>query len=246
MDGSKFLGKDTGGIALDPLPRWVRRLMTLGPLVAFAFILAVTLLVKGHAAMTFLLGMTIGGFVGGGKLVILAGAVEGAPIGMWPLVGMVVFGDTATALLIMANMHHIYRIPALGRRLAAAREAGFQVLNFHRWMRRAAEFGLVVFIAAPFQGTGAVLGVVLGRILGLSRLAIFLSIFVGSSLGAMFVALAGRLGEDELTKISDNPILGVVSIVITLVITFFLGRWFLGQGTENQNHEEDHHNRRDL
>lgn len=220
---------DLGGEAFCPLPRWARLLMTIGPMAGFGLALLVANLVAGHAAWVFIISMTVGGFLGGGKLVILAGAIESAPVGMLPLAGLVVFGDVSTALVIVANMHHLYRIPAVGRRLAVAREAGFRVLRSHKWMRRAAEVGLGLFVAVPFQGTGAVLGVVLGRILGLSRPAILISILVGSSIGSASVVLVGYLGREEIAVIADNPLLGIATVGASLGLTFILGRWFLGQ-----------------
>lgn len=111
------------------------------------------------------------------------------------------------------------------------------MLKIHKWMRRAAELGLVVFIATPFQGTGALFGVVLGRILGLSRLAIFLSTLIGSTLGAMIVAFAGHIGEDEIVTLAGNPILGIIALAISLAMTYLLGRWFLGQGKMDVNNK---------
>ena len=220
---------DYSGEAFCPLSLWLRFLMTIGPLLAYGLILLVAAILSGRDAAFFLLSMTIGGFIGGGKLVILAGAVSTAPVKIWTLAGLVVYVDIATALIIMANMHLLYRIPALGRRLAMAREAGFRVLTLHKWMRRAAEIGLSLFIAVPFQGTGAVLGVVLGRILGLSRLAIFFTILGGSTVGSVLVAFVGNMGRDEITKLVDAPLLGLAAVGGSLLTTFLLGRWFVGQ-----------------
>ena len=202
--------------------------MTIGPLVGLAFILLAIALVVGRTAMVFVVSMFLGGYVGGGKLVILAGGIESAPVGTWLLAAMVVYGDAGTSLMIMANMYYVYRIPALGRRLAEARQVGYRVLRAHKWMRRAAELGLTVFVALPFQGSGAVLGVVLGRILGLTWLAIFSLVVLGSAAGSALVALAGEIGHDEITLLAADPALGVCATVFALVITFLLGRWFLG------------------
>jgi len=203
--------------------------MTVGPVAGFGLILLITALWVGRPAALFLLGMTVGGFIGGGKLVILAGAVINAPVSMLPIAGMVVYGDVSTALLIIANMHHLYRMPAVGRRLAAAREAGFRVLRIHKRMRLTTELFLIIFVAAPFQGTGAVLGVVLGRILGLSRLAIVSTTLLGSTIGSSLVVLAGKLGQDEIAKIADNPVLGIGTVIVTLTASFYFGKWFLGR-----------------
>jgi hypothetical protein len=220
---------DLSGEAFCPLPRWLWAGLTFGPFIAFGlFLLAVKILLS-IKAMWFIAGMTVGGFVGGGKLVVLAGAIDNAPMSTWAIASMVLFGDISTAVILVANMHHLYKMPALGKRLAAARKAGHQVLATHKWMRRAAEFGIVVFVALPFQGTGSVLGVFLGRILGLSRRVLVLSIAAGSGLGAFGLALLAEMGRGEITRIAEDPLLGIITIAITLTITFVLGKKFLGQ-----------------
>lgn len=233
MPEDKYPRPDLGGEAFRPLPPSTRLLMTVGPFLGLGLILLATAIAADRMAVLFLSSMFVGGFIGGGKLVILAGAIETAPVGAWPLAAMVVYGDAATALVIMANMHHLYRIPALGRRLARAREIGFQVLSTHKWMRRAAELGLVVFVAMPFQGSGAVLGVVLGRTLGLSRRAIFACTVIGSAAGSALVALAGEVGHEEITGLAHNPALGLCGVVVLLTAGLLLGRWFLGYGRDH-------------
>ncbi|MBN2341885.1 MAG: small multi-drug export protein [Deltaproteobacteria bacterium] len=207
--------------------------MTIGPLCVFGIVLVTTYFLIDFKAMLFVLSMSVGGFVGGGKLVVLAGAIESAPIGVWAIASLVVLGDLATTLVIIANMHHLYRIPGLGRRLAAAREAGYRVLDTHKWMRRMTIAGLCVFVAVPFQGTGAVLGVILGRILGLSRLVIVGAVFLGASIGVSLVAVLAGFAADEITMLAENPVLGVFTVAASLVGTIFLGRWFLGNGIQS-------------
>jgi uncharacterized membrane protein len=215
--------------AFCPLPLWARLLMTLGPLVAFGLLLLVVGIVSTYKTVLFIVTMVIGSFVGGGKLVVFFGAAASAPVDIWPLAALVVFGDMATALILVSNMHVIYRIPALGVHLARAREAGFVVLQTHPWMRRVTFFGLATFVAVPFQGTGAVLGVFLGRILGLSRTGILMAVLAGSATGASAMALFATMGEKKIESLAANPVLGVITVVVTLLLTVILGRWFLGQ-----------------
>ena len=228
MPEQKYPRPDLGGEAFRPLSPLARLFMTGGPLLGLAVILLAIALLTDQDTVLFIFSMFVGGFIGAGKLVILAGGIDSAPVGTWALAAMVVYGDAATALLIMANMQPIYRLPVFGPRLARAREVGFQVLKTHKWMRRAAELGLIVFVALPFQGSGAVLGVVLGRILGLSRTAIFVCTVVGSAIGSALLAAAGQIGHHEITLLADRPEWGVCAVLVGLVITFFLGRWILG------------------
>jgi len=55
------------------------------PIVGLGLMLGGACILKGESAVTFLLITGIGGFVGAGKRVIVGGAVQGAPVGVWGL-----------------------------------------------------------------------------------------------------------------------------------------------------------------
>lgn len=224
---------DLGGEAFCPLPAWARVLMSAGPLAAFVLVLGWLYFELSREAVIFLIGAALGGFAGGGKLVVLAGAVENAPFGTWILAGLVVYSDVAAALFLLANLQTLYRVPFIGRRLAAAREAGYRVLSAHGWMRRMAWLGLVVFIALPLQGTGALLGVFLGRILGLARPSIVAATGLGAAAGASGVAALGDAGREQITWLTDHPEVGLATAALTVALTYFLGRKFLKMGAKD-------------
>lgn len=216
----------------DPSRRFSRRarlLLTFGPLAVLGVILFVTYLLKGWKAALILAGIAIGSFVGGGKFVILVGVAPNDPFGVWPYAHMVIFGDIATMLIVMANLHVLYRLPWAGRKLAQAHEAGHYVLKANPWMRRLAWVGLAVFVAVPFQGTGAVGGTILGRVLGVSQFAILTAIPVGSVLGCYPVALLGAYGRAKgLQHIAGHPLAAVLFFAVLVIAIVVLGRRFTG------------------
>lgn len=220
---SPSLGHDESPMGLK-----ARLAMTLGPIGGYILLLLAAGILSGYRMVLFLASMFLAAFVGGGKFIVFAGAVPGSPVGIWPLAAIVVWGDMATVCFLVANIEALNRIPRLGTRIAQAHAAGHQVLATHTWMRRAAELGLIVFIALPFQGTGSVIGVILGRILGLSRGAIVLSVFAGSTLGALAMSLLAYLGRAEIAAASRNPWLGVLTLVLVFSLMWYLGKRFLG------------------
>jgi len=230
---------DLSGAAFQPLSVKTRLAMILFPLLGFGAITAGIAYAKGETEALFLLGMAAATFLGGGKLVVFAGAVDGAPLGTLALATLVVYCDMGTALIMIANMQSFYRIPLLGRRLAAMREAGYRVLDARKWIRRASWLGLAIFVAVPFQGTGAVVGVILGRIIGLGRAAILASIAVGSSAGVLALAAVGGNQQRQITEIARYPLLAAVVVGTCLVATFLLGRWFLRGRADTKGKEKE-------
>jgi len=226
------------------LPRGVRLAMTIGPFIGFGLILFVAWAVYGRGTAAWLFGAEVGSFIGFGKFVIFGEMIRSVIASLvgyvprsampnpWVLAAVVVYGDLGTALVMMANMTVLYRAPFLGRRLAACHEAGWQVLRTHRWMRRMAWLGVAVFIAAPFQGTGSVVGTILARLLGMSRLQTMSSVAAGSVAGCFGLAVLGAYGRRRIEHIANHPVAAIVFLVITVVVLVLIGRWFLGQTRE--------------
>lgn len=211
------------------LSRRTRLLMTLGPIVAFGLILLFTGLLCGWKAAGFLWGVAVLSFVGMGKFAVLLGAAASAPLGVWPLAHIVIYGDIATMFIMLGNMHLLYRAPWVGRKLAQAHEASHYVLKANPWMRRLAWIGLAVFVAVPFQGTGAVGGTILARILGMSYFSIVTAIPIGSFLGCYPLALLGMYGRARGFKhVANHPLAAVLFFVLLIAVIYILGRRFTG------------------
>jgi len=173
--------------------------------------------------------IAVASFVGAGKFAILDGLRSSAPLGVWPLAHVVILGDVITMLVMLANMHALYRARWVGRRLARMHEASSYVLRANPWMKRVAWVGLAAFVAAPFQGTGAVGGTILARMLGVSHLAILTAIPAGSLLGCYPMALLGRyVQESGFQKIAAHPLAGVGFFAVLVAAIVLLGRRFTG------------------
>ena len=206
-----------------------RVIMTVGPFAGFGLLVLIAALCRGHRAAWFLAGAEVGSFIGAGKFVILAGVPRAAPLGVWPLANLVVYGDVATMLVMLANMHLLYRMPFVGHRLAQMHEASWYVLRANPWMRRMAWFGIILFIAVPFQGTGAVGGTILARLLGLSVLATVTAIPLGSALGCYPIALLGLYGRARgFEEIAEHPVAAILFFLVLIAVIVVLGRRFTG------------------
>lgn len=219
---------DLEGEAFAPLSPAARRALVLAPLAGFAFILLATGILVSPGAAGFIASLGAGTFVGGGKLVILAGAVEQAPVGHWGLAALVVYIDLATTLVVMGGIHLLYRLPGAGKRFAAARASGWRVLQRNPWMYRAAWMGLAIFIAVPFNGTGALAGSVFGRLLGLSRASIISATGFGSVTGASVLALVSGIWAERINALASEPLLGLLVVAAAIALTFLASRLAFG------------------
>jgi hypothetical protein len=196
-------------------------------------VLLATWIVSGGDAAGFVAGMAAGAFVGGGKLIILAGTVDQAPVGHWGLAALIVYMDVATALVVIGGMHYLYRMPGAGPRIAAARRAGLSFLQRHPWTYKATWLSLAGFVAVPFNGTGALVGAVIGRMLGLGRWAIVTATAFGSAAGAAALALAGGYWAERINAVAGHPVLAVVAVVTVAALAILSSKWMFG-GREDE------------
>ncbi|MCK9522635.1 MAG: small multi-drug export protein [Proteobacteria bacterium] len=215
-----------------PVSVSLRLLFTFGPLALFGILFVVTFVAAGWHTFRHMLSLVIGSFVGLGKFVVFAGVSPNAPLSSYAIAALVVLGDFATALILLFNMHLLFKIPKLGGHLCQVQLSGHDVLHRHKWIHTISWLGLAIFVAVPFQGTGSVLGVFIGRILGMRRREIVASIMTGASVGSFgLAALAGILSktqQDHIQYIAEHPlwVAGIIGGVVLL--SMVLGRWFLG------------------
>jgi uncharacterized membrane protein len=163
-----------------------------------------------------------------GPTVILGPSVVGRSgfehLSTWNLVGVAALMTVVTAFFWTYNLELLERLPRVGPVLRRARLRMAERMAGHRWIRRLAVFGVGFFVLLPLPGSGTVGGSLMGRILGLTRRATFLSV----SLGGVAVTLAyGRFG-DEIQRLSERYELGTpakVGVALALVA----GLWLIGK-----------------
>ena len=100
----------------------------------------------------------------------------------------IAFIDIVTALFLVWNFDHLKRIPVLGETIADMEGRGGTFLDEHSWVRRFAFTGIVLFVMIPFQGTGAVMSSILGRMIGMDPYKVFIAIAIGALVGCFGIA----------------------------------------------------------
>jgi hypothetical protein len=214
--------------AFSPLSPRTRGVILLTPVTVFLLSASIIYLLLGWRTFSFFLANAVGNFIGAGKFVILTGALPNAPLGVWPLAALVVYSDLSVALMVLAAIRVLYRMPLIGKQFAKVRTTGWRILKNHPWIRRAALWSVVVFVALPFQGTGSVLGTIIARMSGLSRVATVLAIGLGSALGCTAVALLGQVGRERMTVLVKQPFLGLAVVAALFIAMYIIGKRVAG------------------
>ncbi len=109
-------------------------------------------------------------------------------LSLWEVIVAVVFVDLITSLFMVWNFDMALKIPFLGKLILEAEEKGHEYLNKYSFISRLAFLGIALFIAVPFNGTNAVMGSIIGRIIGMKPWYVWLAVVIGSFLGCFLVA----------------------------------------------------------
>ncbi len=162
-------------------------------------------------------------FFGAGRFIILAGGDAGNDAALssmtrGQLFAMVTYMDIFVASLLVVHAGLIFRIPKIGPNLAALQEDGEFILKLHPWMRRMAFLGVILFVTFPLAATGSVGGAIFGRLLGMSRMATFVGIVIGSIVGnGVMWVFAGVLSQ-YINKDHPALLIGGIAVIIALIL----------------------------
>lgn len=99
------------------------------------------------------------------------------------------FLDFVGGLFMAWNFPLVLRIPYIGSWISRFVEAGRTFLDRRPWLERLYFVGLVAFLALPFDGSGSIVGSVIGRMLGMTKTEVISCIAIGGFIGSFAIAL---------------------------------------------------------
>ncbi|NLA39427.1 MAG: small multi-drug export protein [Methanomicrobiales archaeon] len=141
----------------------------------------------------------------------------------WWLITTVIFLiDVAVSLFVVWNFDLAMKIPLIGHLLEIGMTTARNYTETQPWIKGISTIGLILFVFLPLQGTGAMSGSILGRLLGMSEGRVFASVCTGSLASTLIIALgAGML----LNIYQEDPILGIVLLAAVAVVAAVVGWW---------------------
>lgn len=194
------------------------------PLALIPAVFAALYLIEPYEQFLIISGLVAAYFVppAGKETIIPLAVVLGYP---WWLITLVIFLlDVAVSLFVVWNFDLALKIPIIGRLLESGMTIGRNYTESQPWLRRFSTIGLILFVFFPLQGTGAMNGSVLGRLLGLNNNRVFGCVCIGSLTSCLIFAL----GSDVLLDIyQQDPTLGIGILVgiVVAVVAAIIGWW---------------------
>ena len=184
------------------------------PLAIIPAVFAALYLTEPHEQFLMLSGLIAAYFIppAGKESIIPIAILMGYP---WWLITLVIFLlDVAVSLFVVWNFDLALKIPLVGRLLESGMTIGRNYTETQPWLRRFSTIGLILFVFFPLQGTGAMNGSILGRLLGLEKSRVFACVCTGSLVSCLIIAL----GADVILDVyRQDPTLGIALLAAVVV-----------------------------
>ena len=170
-------------------------------------------LVIPFTEFTALLGMMVAYVVppAGRETVIPLSILIGIP--WWLIASTLALLDFAGALFMAWNFPLVLRIPIAGPWIARFMTGGKHYLNQHPWLEKLYFIGLVLFVCLPIEGSGSIVGTIIGRMLGMTKMQVLTCITLGGVIGSFALAL----GVDYIWVLLGQDA-GIGSVLIALIL----------------------------
>ena len=194
-------------------PLWLGTLI--GPWIVTVVIFCVIYVVTGPEFCGKLLVATGLSFAFLGRFSIITPSLNLEPdVLFW----MVTYQDVMVALFFAFHVGFMFRVPWIGPKIAALSSDSEFILAHQPWMRRMTFLGLLAFIAFPLAATGSVGGAIFGRLLGLSRWAIFWGSAIGAVIGNAAMLFLAELVQEYLPENSLTVKWGGLLIIVGIIL----------------------------
>jgi len=154
----------------------------------------------------------------GKETIIPAGIIAG--INPLIMALSIAFVDIIVALFLVWNYDLAKKIPLIGSFIDKIEKIGKKTSSKYNWIKPLRFIGIMLFVMVPFQGSGGLVGSIIGRLIGVKPWNIFFAISAGSIFGCILIAY---FSDIILSILIRNFPLGLllIIIVISIVIMYF-------------------------
>lgn len=127
----------------------------------------------------------------------------------------IAFVDIVVALFLVWNYDLAKKIPIVGNFIEKVEKIGRKSSNKYNWIKPLRFIGIMLFVMVPFQGSGGLVGSILGRLIGMKPWNIFFAISSGSLLGCILIAY---FTDTILNIFNTNLLQGLLILLFILIV----------------------------
>lgn len=141
----------------------------------------------------------------------------GVAFGFHPLVIAlsIAFVDIVIALFLLWNYDLAKKIPIVGKFMEKVEDIGKNSSDKYGWIKPLRFIGIILFVIVPFQGSGGLVGSIVGRLIGMKPINTFYAITIGAISGTVLIAY---FADAIFSVFIKNILIGLLILIIILVI----------------------------
>ena len=146
---------------------------------------------------------------------------SGIILGFHPLVIAlsIAFVDIIIALFLLWNYDYAKKIPVVGKFMEKVENIGRSSSDKYGWIKPLRFIGIVLFVIVPFQGSGGLVGSIVGRLIGMKPINTFYAITIGAISGTILIAY---FADAIFSVFIQNILFGLLLLIIIMVTAFMI------------------------
>ena len=133
----------------------------------------------------------------------------------------IAFVDIIVALFLIWNYNLAKKIPLIGKFMIRVEEKGKNVEEKYGWIKPLRFIGIMLFVMIPFQGSGGMVGSIVGRLVGMKPWNTFFAISLGAVIGCLLIAMFSQAFL-IFAEINTTLTLILVGIIAVVIISYFV------------------------
>ena len=133
----------------------------------------------------------------------------------------IAFVDIVVALFLVWNYDLAKKIPFVGKFMIKIEEKGKNVEQKYAWVKPLRFIGIVLFVMIPFQGSGGLVGSIVGRLIGMKPWNTFLAISIGAVVGCLLIASFANAFL-IFAGINTTLTLILVAVIVAIIVIYYL------------------------
>lgn len=131
----------------------------------------------------------------------------------------IAFVDIIVALFLVWNYELAKKIPLIGRFMAKVEQIGKASSGKYSWIKPLRFIGIILFVMVPFQGSGGLVGTILGRLIGMKPWNTFIGISIGAITGCLLIAYFAEMIKSVLLQ---NVLMGIFIVILLMIVGVML------------------------
>jgi len=127
----------------------------------------------------------------------------------------IAFVDIVVALFLVWNYDLAKKIPLVGKFIDKVEDIGNKSSNKYSWVKPLRFVGIILFVMVPFQGSGGLVGSIVGRLIGMKPWNTFYAISIGAITGCLLIAY---FADVILNVFIQNFLTAALVIIVIMLI----------------------------